>query len=165
MKKINEFEGIKEPGSIELFYLTIRRYIREGYWSIRNFFFPKQRWIKKYIRYYNWCDKDALIQDFNFAMIVHFVEEEKCFEKIDWDSEEKEKEVAAFIKKCYRYITYQRPRLLNIKEKKTNEFIEQSDIKNKRKKMVSYQKITVLIDDKDLYYLQGIMKYRRYLWT
>lgn len=165
MEKWNNFEELNEPGFVELCYLTIRRYIREGYQSIRNFFFPKQRWIKKYIKYYSWCDKDVLIEDFNFAMIVHFVEEEKCFEKIDWDCDKNEKESADFIKKCYRYITHQRPRLIKIKEQKTTEFIEQNNIKDTRKKMVLYQRFTVLIHDRDLYYLQGIMKYRRYLWT
>lgn len=136
----------------KLSYLDfIRRYIRESYEFIKNRVSPRQKWIKKYIPYYDYCDKDLLLLKFNFGVVIEFVEEEKCFETVDWEYNEKYSEFAAFIRACYRYIKHQRPRLLNVKKKCTN--------RNQLFRIITY------IKNKDVYYLTNIAKYHHFFWT
>jgi hemerythrin len=67
------------------------------------FFKPRQRWIKNHIEYNHWCDKVELIPKFLFGCVIHYVDEEKCFERIDWDSDPEHKKFAKELKKCYEY--------------------------------------------------------------
>ena len=67
------------------------------------FFKPRQRWIKKHIEYNSWCDKVELIPKFLFGCVIHYVDEEKCFKRIDFDATPEHKKFADELRKCYEY--------------------------------------------------------------
>ncbi len=79
--------------------------------NVRYFFNPRQKWLTKQIPN-SWCDKVSLIKDVNFSMIVHFVEDEKCFENTDYEgSSEGHVKFARELMECYLYIKTRRPML------------------------------------------------------
>lgn len=72
---------------------------------------PRQKWLKKQIPD-SWCDKVTLVRDLNFAMVVHFIEGEKCFEYTDYsNSGENHAKFARELMECYLYIKTRRPEL------------------------------------------------------
>lgn len=83
-------------------------YPKDFYYLVKNLFLPQQRWIKKFIKYHSWCDKTGLIPDFIFGCIIHFVEEEGCFEIIDWESDGEHSDASKIIREVYEYAKYGR---------------------------------------------------------
>lgn len=51
----------------------------------------------------DWCDKVEMIKRILFAMIIDFVEKEKCFETVDYSWDEEHIKLAKEIKRLYRY--------------------------------------------------------------
>lgn len=51
------------------------------YWPVRDFLFPRQRWLTKVIPNH-WCDKPELISDVLFAILIDFVEGEGGLENL-----------------------------------------------------------------------------------
>jgi hypothetical protein len=81
----------------------IMHYIKHILRNIKEFFNPRQKWLLKKIPN-SWCDKTELIKIVAFESIVHFVEEEKAFTKIEWNSTEHHIEAAKNIKRAYFHI-------------------------------------------------------------
>lgn len=124
---------------------------------------PRQKWLTKQIPN-EWNDKVTLIKDLNFAMIVHFVEGEKCFEQTDYDnSGEGHIKFAKELRECYDYIKNERPKLDNLywnsfpnDENYTGDyFVDYADTNRLEKEM----------EDKDTKWLTWIVVNREYLWT
>ena len=141
--------------------------------TIRDFFFPRQKWLTKTIPN-SWKDKTELIEDLLFECIKHYVESERCFEVIDWNYHETRKETEKFIKECYVWITQDRKKLTDGIQR----IIEAgfSDIKNIMEDFqnseITYEErypnlsnLEKELEEKDTYFLTGIIKYRRFLWT
>jgi hypothetical protein len=71
--------------------------------------FPRQAWLTKAAGR-TWCDKTELVVTILYATIIHFVEQEKCFEVTDWTGSglaEQEKQ----LKEIYDWIKVGRPAL------------------------------------------------------
>ena len=66
--------------------------------------FPKNAWARKVIPH-TWCDKPELIQDFMFACIIDFVENETV-DMTDWQSDKKLVEVWRKINDSYKFAKY-----------------------------------------------------------
>ena len=78
---------------------------------VRNTLKPRQRWLTKQISN-GWTDKTTLIPDLNFAMVVHFVEGENCFDHTDYAASGEVHDVfAKELRECYDYIKNVRPKL------------------------------------------------------
>lgn len=145
-------------------------------YKLRCFFNPRQKWLLKKIPN-TWADKTHLIPEILYECIVHFVEGERCFETIRWDSGfDGHKECADFIRDCYDWIKVRRPEL----KKRIDNIISAGFSKeelldliatlnsNKRTYEEMYPGLNDLeneLYEKDTYYLTGIVKYRNYLWT
>jgi hypothetical protein len=70
--------------------------------------FPKQRWLNKDIPN-TWTDKVWLIPHVNFTMVLHFVEQENCFENVDYtNSSEIHAKFEKELRECYDYIKFKR---------------------------------------------------------
>jgi hypothetical protein len=123
---------------------------------------PRQKRIKKLIEYNTWCDKVELIPDFLFGCIVHYVEEEECFKVIDWNSTEKNANVADELQECYEYITIGRSMLKDELDYAYNNLPDTDDYKEKYAEVVSIQKA---IEDSDQYFMKWIVKNKNILWT
>ncbi len=150
--------------------------------DIKCFFNPRQRWLTKKIPNH-WCDKVELIRIVLFESLVHYVDEEKCFDVLAWDEEDIEgcdlnlktffdekRERKAKILKCYDYITKQRPQLSIDLDKAYPEF-EIDDMLQIRKTMNYLEtygevnRIEALIEKLDNETLSTILELRERLWT
>jgi hypothetical protein len=75
------------------------RLSRFWYEQISSRLRPRNRWLTKKLPR-TWCDKVELIPIVLYEMVIHFVEEEKCFERLEYrDIPEEEK----MIKEIYHW--------------------------------------------------------------
>jgi hypothetical protein len=98
-----------------IWYNHSPRWLRHLWWDFKSFWykhvecriFPKQAWLTRSIPLV-WQDKINLIPTVLYAMVIHFVEEEKCFEVTDWAGSgigEEEKQ----LKEIYDWVKLGRP--------------------------------------------------------
>jgi hypothetical protein len=124
---------------------------------------PRQKWLTKQIPN-SWCDKVNLVTDINFAMIVHFVEGEKCFENTDYEgSGEAHAKFAKELMECYLYIKTRRPML---EKQYWNSF--PSDEAYTGDYNTDYAEVNRLekeMDEQDTKWLTWIVTNRKFLWT
>lgn len=136
-------------------------------------FNDRQKYLRKVIPY-TWCDKPELFTEIVFAMLVNYVEGERCFEIIDFDHHESDKEIKKYIIESYDIIKIQIPKLKeqesraynNIKLRKVeakNQDIQGMDLYNFIYKEV--HDIENTIQQKEEFVLQGFLKHRQSLWT
>ena len=130
--------------------------------------FPKNAWARKIIPH-TYSDKPELIQDFLFACIIDFVENEPI-DMTDWQSYKKRAEIYRNIENLYKFAKYtlpaRRKRLEELMselydEKSLMEFVDKSDDPR-------YEEMSVLEKQTETEIQQNllqIVKIREYLWT
>lgn len=131
--------------------------------KIRYAINPRQKWLIKQIPN-EWNDKVTLVKDLNFAMIVHFVDGEKCFEHTDYkNSSENHAKFARELMECYLYIKIRRPALdkqywasFPDEDKYTGDYFKDYAEVNRLEKE---------LDEQDTYWLTWIVTNRGFLWT
>lgn len=152
----------------------IQYFIRENCFNLKikfsllwdNFSYtinPRQKWLTKQIPK-GWCDKVTLIRDINFAMVVHFVEGEKCFEHTDYEnSSEGHSKFARELMECYLYIKTRRPML----EKQCWDSFPNEDERtgDYHKDYTEINRLEQELDEQDTRWLTWIITNRGYLWT
>jgi len=130
--------------------------------------FPKNAWARKVVPN-TWCDKPELIQDFLFASIIDFVENEPI-DMTDWQSDKKRAEIYRNIENLYKFAKYtlpaRRKRLDEMMselydEESLMEFVDKSDNPN-YEEMSTLEKQTETEIQRNLL---EIVKIREYLWT
>lgn len=62
----------------------------------------------------DWCDKCELSRNILFAMLINFVEKEKCFEVVYYDTDDKNRKLEKEIKKLYNYCKLKEEQKLRI---------------------------------------------------
>jgi hypothetical protein len=110
---------------------------------------PKQKWLTKIIPL-TWTDKTWLIPEVLFAMVIDFVEGEKCFENTEYGGDVFSTE----LKQCYDYAKAER--------KKLQKEYENVSIENG---FEEYSRLEKLITDTDTHWLIWIVSNRDRLWT
>jgi hypothetical protein len=131
--------------------------------KVRYFCNPRQKWLTKQIPN-EWQDKVSLIKDVNFAMIVHFVEGEKCFEHTDYaNSGEACVKFARELMECYLYIKTRRPML----DKMYWDSFPKDDeyTGDYYKDYAEVNRLEKEIEDNDTKWLTWIVTNRNFLWT
>ncbi len=71
--------------------------------NISTRLWPRNKWLTDVVPRH-WCDKDGLMEKMLFAMLIHFVEKEECFETIDWNASG-QKVFAQELRKYYDWLT------------------------------------------------------------
>ena len=142
---------------------NLRFKISRGYDALRYFFNPRQKWLTKQIPN-SWADKVWLISELNFAMVVHFVDGEKCFKTINYEgSSDAHAIFAKELKECYNYIKIIRPKLTHEFE---NSYPKEGEMTGDYE--VDYAKHNLLetqIDKEDTKWLVWIVTNRDFFWT
>lgn len=172
--------------------------IRHKYWNLKdticNFLNPKQKWITKSIPKH-WCDKDELIRNLLFDILVHYVEEENGLQdEYDWDSDLEQGHVSkeyvnnvlscdTALRAAYNYIKFERNKIKDDFYKAHKELLTCrtsgtiDDLFKKTddnyftpsKEYAEYlSKLNAINDDitkRDTEVLNTIIKYRESLWT
>ena len=79
------------------------RRVSDLYWSIRHRTINRYNIVKIPTLKPNYWDVDSRLLHSMMALLVYFVEKEKPFERIDWDSDDEHKKIAAAIKEIYNW--------------------------------------------------------------
>ena len=124
---------------------------------------PSQEWLKKQIPD-SWCDKVSLVRDLNFAMIVHFIEGEKCFDNTNYEgTSENHAKFARELLECYAYIKTRRPMLDKMF---WNSFPDEETLTGDyTKDFAETNRLEKEIEDQDTKWLTWIVNNRGFLWT
>lgn len=125
---------------------------------------PRQKWLTNQIPN-TWCDKRTLIQLVNFAMVVDYVDGEKCFDVVDYESDQDPKaiEFATNLRLCYNFIKVELPAL----EKKHGESYPTEENQT-GDYFVDYENVNRLekqISEETERWLTWIVANREYFWT
>ena|SRR6056297_3622949 len=126
--------------------------VKEKYWKIHDFFFPKQNWLIKNAIGKEWKDKPELISDMLFECIINYVEDE-CEEDVRYHIYYKTSNEEDYIKeicKIYYYAKYIRERL---------------DNKTCHKNYITGSFYDNLYQKYDHAYCKKIIDVKEYLWT
>lgn len=132
------------------------------YNKIKNILNPRQKWIKKHIEYNQWCDKVELIPKFLFGCVVHYVEEEKCFERINWKATKKHSEFADQLGECYEYIKEKRPLLVKQLDDAYSNMSTKSLCNEALSEVTRLEKD---LDNLDKKHIIWIVKNKDFMWT
>lgn len=137
---------------------------RELYWSIKNYFWPQNKWLTKHIPNGH-LDKDALLENVLAATIVEFTDGEEGFKVTVWDDTPERLAVYHKLNNAYHWFKWQRPAL----ENKTNQ-LPTSSLNDPVEPWAEYR-ASLYIDfaakkeTLDNFHFQNIIKYRKHLWT
>lgn len=150
--------------------------------KISTFFFPRQRWLTKAIPR-TWCDKTELIPLLLFTCLIDFVEKEKGTEQlhVDW-TEDLEKgyvtqeyvdsvnRIYSELEEAYRYAKTGRKELLDALNKSYPEinFSKTGTFSTEQPYHIAYaetNRLEKLIEDKDYWAMNIIIKHVGVLWT
>ena len=134
---------------------------RAHYW-VCNTLNPRQKWLAKQIPKC-WSDKPWLITELNFAMVIHFVDGEKCFENTEYEDGGAHQKFAEELRDCHDYVKYRRPKL---QEEHENSYPNDETMTGDFN--VDYAeeiRLESLINREDTKYLTWIVVNRDFLWT
>lgn len=110
-----------------------------------------------------------------FQILVDFVEKEKPWKYINWNSDEGHKKASTVFKRAYRYWKMQRPKLMKDLDKLVHISVKDFNLGDISKPFKSDPKKVKLlrqsykdeqhIDDLDKKHLIDLMTVRKYMWT
>jgi hypothetical protein len=151
--------------------------LQDKYYNVKYYIKFPNKWVTKVVPRSRYKDKTEIIEDVLYAAIVDFVEEEKCFQIIDWEYNDSHKQVGDFIRDCYKWIKIKRPEL----QKQIDDIIYKSpftvktaqemiyEINNDKRtyeeKYPGLEQLKLQLKNKDTYYFTKIVEFREYLWT
>ena len=123
---------------------------------------PRQKWIKKHIEYHKWCDKVELIPKFLFGCVVHYIEEEKCFDKIDFGADKDHTKFSNELVECYSYIITKRPSLEQQLEDAYDNVPSRGTYEERYSEV---NRLKIEIDKLDRKYMIWIVENKDFMWT
>lgn len=136
---------------------------RELYWSVKNYFWPQNKWLTKHVPK-GWIDKDALLENILAATIVEFVEGEEGFKVTVWDDTPERLAVYHKLNNAYHWFKWQRQALEEMKRQIPLicrfPFAVKSPLDEDL--WFSFRKRKELLDN---IHFSNIIKYRKHLWT
>lgn len=152
---------------------TIQRRTGDRYRDVRNWLFPRQRWLMEGIPNH-WMDKKTLSVDLLYKLVVHFVEVEDALNVINWDSDPETRTFKQGLIECYKWIKAGRPELMAQME------TEMAGAAGRRQHLYktnghgmetykaiygSYDELEAHLEDMDTEMCVWIINNRQYLWT
>lgn len=158
------FESMKnrvdQRSILEKAWDEIRFTFHDVVWNVYRFFKPCHQRIRKVIPR-KWCNLTELTLLVNFEIIKSFVEDE--MDMIEWNSDDKHKEAAAWLNSSYKYITVER---IELERELSQAYVNvpKGDLpyQEKYKDAIRIEKT---IDESDKSVIIGIANYRNFLWS
>ena len=143
------------------------RRLKDLFYKLKCYFFPRQKWLLRQISN-SWVDKDYIIELVFKESIIHFVEEEKCFEFINWEWHENKREQAKVIKEIYNWFKIGQKELQEKIDKLmeelygngTNFAFQKDEIKT-----AFLNKLETELYDTNTKYMIWLIENRNVLWT
>lgn len=134
--------------------------IKDIYYNIRDFLFPRQMWVLDCLPN-NWRDKDEVIRLVLFECVLNYIEEEKGLEWVAW-LDEKEKGFKKKLVEIYSYIKFGRE-ALNLQL--NNSYPEKGEDGDYNVIYAEVNRIEGIIKEKDEEYLKWILENKGSLWV
>jgi hypothetical protein len=130
--------------------------------------FPKNAWARKIVPH-TYSDKPELIQDFLFASIIDFVENEPIY-MTDWQSDKKRAEIYRNIENLYKFAKYTLPARKKRLDELMSELYDEESLMEFDDKSgdPNYEEMSTLEKQTETEIQQNllqIVKIREYLWT
>jgi hypothetical protein len=152
----------------ESLWLDVTFWWHDTTWAIYRWFKPCHAPVRSAIPR-TWTDCTQLILDVNFAIIKEFVEQEMA--SVVWDDPDRPELCAAgeWLKESYEYITKGRAEL----QQRFSDSLEAANNHPLQiRKQMTYEqkygestKIEQEIDDQDRKVLEGLARFRQWMWT
>jgi len=163
-KKIRE-RANNTPRIVKIWRRAERK-LNDFVWNVYRYFNPCHKKIRDAIPR-KWVNQVELIRDVNFAFIVEYVEGEMYI--IDWESDDKHKEVAAFLDQAYTYIKTGR----HLLEQKIWEALDEAILtretegikRSYEERYGEHDQLEAELDQRDLEILVKLMQYRKWMWS
>jgi len=167
---------------------------RDLKYQISAWFNPRQKWLTKTIPN-TWCDKVELIPHLLFACIINYVEDEKGLQdNVDWDADiakgyvtqeyvDNRNQIYSELREVYNYVKTERPQLEDKHDnsyptsKEEDFFYETEDGKfimrscedlygmSFKEAYADTDRLQKLIEEKDMWAMNTIIKHHQYMWT
>lgn len=130
--------------------------------------FPRNAWARKIIPH-TYSDKVELIQDFLFASIIDFVENEPI-DMTDWQSDKKHAEIYRDIEKLYKFAKHTLPARRKRLDEMMSELYDEESLMEfvDKSNDPKYEELSALEKQTETEIQQNllqIVKIREYLWT
>lgn len=152
---------------------------KDIYYWIRNFLLRRYDLIPTGLNKGQWCDKVELILYGMMNLLVDFVEKEKCFEVIAWDSDPEHAHVAKEIHAIYDWWKNYPTREQEISDKLTEwhdakfegcgdnwlERLNSNDTPEVKKMFDDLHILEEKLHDEEQEYIKRLIDIRRALWT
>lgn len=152
--------------------LFSRYFWRELYLSVKNYFFPRNKWLTRHIPK-AFQDKDVLLENILAATIIDFVDVEEGLSDIVWINHPSELDASHKLINAYHWFKWKRPAL----EEKENQLLAHDFPRlqtlgqiNNKKSWPEYRAnlrndFAAKKEILDNLHFQNIVKYRKHLWT
>lgn len=137
---------------------------RELCWTIRNFFWPQNKWLTRHIPN-GWLDKDALLEEVIAATIIEFVDGEKGFEKTVWDDTPKRLAVYHKLNNAYHWFKWQRKSLEDKEDRIFMGSLSEWHSSFQEFRANLHYDFAAKKELLNNLHLENIIKYRKHLWT
>jgi len=137
--------------------------IRERYWSVKRYIFPRHRWLTKQIPT-DWQDKRTLIVDILYMMVVHYIEGEKALENVALDDTEEHIKFQQGLIDCYKWIKSGRNELqIRIDNELTT--ASNSKIRDYHERYGKFDALETQMTETDTEFCNWIVNNREFLWV
>jgi hypothetical protein len=148
------------------------------FWDIRHYFKRIKSKVRPYIKYprkemrdkvftRKYFDLDSIIVKFCLQCVIEYVDRERCFDHILFDSSEDDKTFAAQLKECHTYAMKGRQEILTEIEKawEAVPLVMNDIVQNKMDKYNKVVELEAKLVEADTQVCEWVVKNRRRLWT
>lgn len=183
--------GVKsEKGTWEDFYDLMKKEYPIQYWvretflgNLESFLRVKYRVVEDFYRKWVYCtfkprnsrvsaaipkreykEYSQIITDVLFAVVVSYVEDEKCFEHIEFSSTEDDRAFAKKLREIHKYIKTVRPEMIKNLDIILEEASQKHGLLSYKKRYGKYDAYDKKIKDKDTAYCLWIVENREKIW-
>lgn len=187
----NTLELKSKTGTWDDFYKLIRNEYPIQYWvretflgNLESFLRVKWRVVEDFYRKWVYCtfkprnsrvsaaipkreykEYDQIITDVLFAVAVSYVEDDECFENIDFSSNVSDRAFAKKLREIYKYIKTGRPEMLKKLDVILDEVSKKHGRLSYKKRYGKYDAFDKKIKDKDTRYCLWIVENREKIWS
>lgn len=147
------------------FFWDVKHYFLTIKWEIIPYIWRERKEMRDKVFARKYRDLDSIIVEFCLQCVIEYVDREKCFENIAYDSTEELKTFAAQLKECHAYGTKGRQEILNEIEKAWEAVVVGEVVQNKMEKYAKVTDLETKLDEADTQVCEWVVKNRKQLWT
>jgi hemerythrin len=157
----------------ETFFDNLESYFCARYRIVKDFyckwvyytFKPRNSRISSAIPKREYKETDQMIVDVLFAVVVSYIDDEKCFEHIDFSSTQEHRDFAKKLREIHKYIKTVRPEMIKKLDIILTDAYENREILSYKKRYGKYDTFLKKISEKDTAYCNWIVANRNKIYV